>query len=90
MLSSDARKVRAGWVEVPLCVTALPGEAVERLKAAGLAVDPVLALVVGSPVRGISAGRVTTTQPPYGAVIDPQTVVSVFVNPGEPGTVCGD
>lgn len=85
VLSSDRRKLEAGYVEIPFCALALVEEAVERLRRAGATGE--IEVVTLEPERawlGGAAGRVTGTHPVGGELLAPGAQVIVYVNPGQP------
>jgi beta-lactam-binding protein with PASTA domain len=88
MLSSDRRKLRDGWVEVPFCSGELAEDAAALLRCAGvLGQIDVVHLSTQTASISAPAGRVTGTQPRRDEVVEPGATIKVFVNPGQPGEV---
>jgi hypothetical protein len=88
VLPSDVRKLTAGWVQIPHCTLSVPDDALDRLRAAGFVGKiEFVTLLPGRAWLGGAAGRVTTTRPRRGAIVKPETKVSVYVNPGVAGAL---
>jgi hypothetical protein len=87
MLSSDLRKLRRGYSQIPVCATLPVDEAIRQLRGAG--VTGSIDVIVLSAERAHlyeAPGRVTNTQPISGEFLAPGEPVTVWVNPGEAGS----
>ncbi|HJS93669.1 MAG TPA: PASTA domain-containing protein [Solirubrobacteraceae bacterium] len=82
MLSTDLRKLREGWVEIPFCALAEPEEAVARVRTAGVTND-IEVVPAPRPYLDGAPGRVTGTQPRDGELVAPGEKVTIWVNPGQ-------
>jgi hypothetical protein len=83
VLSSQGRKLRQGYAQIPLCYGERVEACIELLRAAG--VTGRIEIVRLSPDRsfyGGVAGRVTTTTPPAGELLAPGKPIAVYVNAG--------